>query len=512
VKRTARIGPRSGLWRTSLILAGIAMGAKSLGFLRDVVLAAQFGATRETDAFFLVFTFWFQFGLLLLFAMSKVIVPRWVAVEGDREAAGRLTGGVLAAVVLVLGAATLAGWVFLEPIAGGIAPGFDAASRALTVDLLRIALPTLLLCGVAGLFLAVARARGHFFVGDLGLLAVNGGVIAGLLLFGSTLGIAAAAWGLTAGIAVTALVLVAYPVVHRIPVRAPRGVDGMRVLAFSVAILSFGGAGGHAMTLVNRFFFGLLPEGQLTCFGYAERALMLPLTIAMYALMTTLLPSLAKRFREGDRAAAERMAIGALRVLLFSLVPVVLFMAVASEPIVRLLFGRGAFGEDAVALTGLLIALLVPAAVLAVGRSVIAELFYADRDVRTPVTAAVVGVVVCLVVFPFVWRPYGVVGLAVARAGADAVALGWIGIAAHRRLGVRFHGLMPFGARLAAAAGAAAVVGVSVGLVAGDVPGPARIAGIWIGFTATYVGVSKGVRLGELETLVSVLRRRKAAA
>ena len=513
MKKPAQIGPRrSGLWRTSLILAGIAMGAKLLGFARDVVLAAQFGATRETDAFFLVFTFWFQFGLLLLFAMSKVVVPRYVALDGDRDASGRLVGSVLVAVVVVLGAATFVGWAFLEPMAAAIAPGFDADSLALTVRLLEIALPTAVLCGVAGLFLAVARARGHFFVGDLGLLAVNGGVIVGLVVFGSTLGIASAAWGLTAGIGVTTVVLVGYAVLHRVPLRAPGGADGMRVLAFSVAILSFGGAGGHAMTLVNRFFFGLLPEGRLTCFGYAERALMLPLTIAMYALMTTLLPALAKRFRDGDRAAAEGMAMGALRVLLFSLVPVVLFMAVASEPIVRLLFGRGAFGEEDVALTGLLIALLVPAAVLAVGRSVIAELFYADRDVRTPVLAAVVGVAVCLIVFPFVWRPFGVVGLAVARAGADAVALVWIAAAAHRRLGIRFGALVPFGARLAAAAGGAGLVGGLGGLLAGAAAAPARIAATWTAFTATYVAVAKGVRLDELETLLSVLRRRKATA
>ncbi|MDA0700628.1 MAG: oligosaccharide flippase family protein, partial [bacterium] len=338
----------------------------------------------------------------------------------------------------VLGVLTLACAVWAEPVARAIAPRFDDADLALVVTLLRIALPTLLLCGVSGLYLAVARARGHFFIGDLGLLAVNGGVIVGLLLFGRALGIAAAAWGLTFGVVTTAAVLVAYPIVHRIPIAPPKNPgEGLRVLAMCVAILSFGGAGGHAMTLVNRFFFGLLPSGQLTCFGYAERALMLPLTVAMYALMTTLLPSLARELRAGRGREAQRLALRALRILLFGLVPMVVFLAVASEPIVRLLFGRGAFGDDDVVLTALLIALLVPAAILAVGRSVLAELFYANQDVRTPVVAAILGVAVCLVVFPFVWLPFGVVGLAVARAGADLVALLWIGVAARRRLGLR---------------------------------------------------------------------------
>jgi putative peptidoglycan lipid II flippase len=489
-----------------MILAGIALLAKGLGFLRDVILAAQFGATRETDAFFLVFTFWFQFGLLLMFAMSKVIVPRYIASERP----GKLVGSALFAVVVVLGTVTLAGGVWVEPLARGLAPSFDEAALGLMVHLLRIALPTLVLCGIAGVYLAVARARGHFFVGDLGLLAVNGGVIIGLVVFGESLGIASAAWGLTGGIMATALVLVGYGLRHRIPIQptAMSLTEGIRILAPAVAILSFGGAGGHAMTLVNRFFFGLLPSGQLTCFGYAERALMLPLTVVMYALMTTLLPSLAERFRAGEGEEAEILALRALRVLLFGLVPIVVFMAVASEPIVRLLFGRGAFGEDDIALTALLIALLVPAAILAVARSVLAELFYAARDVKTPVIAAVIGVAVCACVFPFVWKPFGVVGLAAARAGADAIALAWIVVAARRRLAIRFSGLGIFTARLGTAAGVAGAVAVSLPSMSSLT---LQIVLGWIVFTGTYVVLAKAVRLRELDVLFRLLRSRSFA-
>ena len=98
----------SGLGRTSLLMFGIISVTKALGFVREVLLTRAFGASEETDAFYLVFGVVVIAASLLMSETPRVLVPRILSrMATDKEGDARsLVGG---STVVLCSAATVAG-------------------------------------------------------------------------------------------------------------------------------------------------------------------------------------------------------------------------------------------------------------------------------------------------------------------------------------------------------------------------------------------------------------------
>lgn len=437
---------------TALVLVFVSLAVKLLAFARDALIAAHFGASRDADVFNLVFFVWIQLALLMMTGVSNVLVPRYLRERKDRgdPGVGTLLGGLMLVVASVTIPISVAAGVWAEPLAQLMGREFDPASQALTATMLRWTLPIMVVAGVSGVYMAVARARGHFRLPELAQMALNGGMVVGLLVASESLGILSAAIGATAGAMVMGALFVAYPLRERIPLRLNlrRMPEGASILALSSGTTLLGHKGGYVMSVVSQLFFAALPGGQLTCFSLAERVMTLPGAITMPGMMTTLLPTMAERFQANDPDAVSRMSQVAMRVAFAVLVPMLLFMALAHQPIIQLLFGRGAFDDEAARLTAVLLLCLLPSAASRITQNVFATAFYAKGDLVSPNIAGVVGVAVCLVFFPLVLKPGGAVGLALVRTAADLAAMVWLMRRARTSLGVRMHGMGGFFVRL----------------------------------------------------------------
>ncbi len=494
---------------TALVLVVVSLGAKLLAFVRDGLIAAHFGASRDADVFNLVFPVWVQLSLFLMIGVSNVLVPRYIKEQRERGDAGvaTLLGGLLLVVAVVMVPVTAAAGVWAEPLARLIGQEFDAESLALSATMLRWTLPVPLIAGVCGVYMAVSRARGHFRLPELAMLAINGGMVVGLLASAKSLGILSTAVGLTGGFIIMGAVLVAYPIRERIPLKLEpkRMAEGAGLLALSSSTTMVGHNGGYVMTLVNRVFFAVLPGGQLTCYSLAERVMQLPMAITMPVMMTTLLPTMAERYQEDDPEAVSQISQTAARVAFAVLAPMLLFMALTHQPIIQLLFGRGAFDNEAARLTGVLLVCLLPSAAARITQNVFATAFYGKGDLLSPNLAGTVGVVVCLALFPIVLKPGGAVALALVKALADLSGMYWLMRRAKKRLGLRLYGMPAFFGRLTLGTlpplVAAWLVVRATGVYDPDASDLRLLLGLGVGcavYGAVYLGTARLVALEEV--------------
>src|SRR6478672_8018416 len=136
-------------------LAGAAtLTSRILGLVREQVLAALFGAGNEMDAYFVAFRIPnLVRDLFAEGAMSAAFVPtftRNLTIHG-KDDAWRLANNVLNALLLVTGAAVLAGIVYARPLVTVYAEHFaDVPGKLeLTIRLARIMLPFLPMVALA---------------------------------------------------------------------------------------------------------------------------------------------------------------------------------------------------------------------------------------------------------------------------------------------------------------------------------------------------------------------------
>src|SRR5689334_22240600 len=186
--------------RVASAAAVIAFGnilSRGLGLLRDVVIASTFGATTGTDAFVFARTVpQILYDLLVGTVSTAAFVPVFVQHARDERQFWRLVGAIfsLAGLAFVTLAALLA--IFADPLIAVIGRGFSSdEQRTLAANLMRIALISVVLQGLAGVLTSALYAQQRFTLPAFATAIYNVGIIVGILVLAPVLGVQALAVG-----------------------------------------------------------------------------------------------------------------------------------------------------------------------------------------------------------------------------------------------------------------------------------------------------------------------------
>jgi putative peptidoglycan lipid II flippase len=238
----------------------------------------------------------------------------------------------------------------------------------------------------------------------------------------------------------------------------------------------------------------------------------LPLGVIGIAVGTALLPLLSRQLKAGDETGAAASQNRAIEMALFFTIPAAAALIVVADPIISVLFQRGAFTAEATrASASALVAYAVglPAYVLV---RVLTPGFFARQDTVTPVKIALVALLTNLVFNLILMGPLAHVGIALATAIASWVNAGLLYVVLKRR------GHMAPDARLLArlprtlASTAVMTAGLWAGLVYGipylgsDFAGRALGLALLVGGGLAVFGgtaqLTGAARLGEIKRLM----------
>lgn len=483
---TARRDASAGIAAAALLLGASNLVSRVLGFGRDWLINFEFGATGQTDVYQASFTLPDFINYLLAGgALSVSLLPRMAELYAKRDGpADGITADRAFSVVcsaMIVAATVLVGLAMLaaNPIIRWWFPGFTDQQVELTTHLTRIVLPAQLFFLVGGLFQAALLARQQFRAMALTPLLYNAGIIVGGLLGGKLGQIEGFSWGALAGALLGGLavpVLAARPVVRMQFVWAPTHPEVKRFLWVAAPLMI-----GVSLTTVDEWlakhYASALQAGAISWLMTARRVMLVPVGLLGAAAGQATGAFLARLHAEGDRVQmAQVLARAMAATVSLSLLFAGILCALA-EPIVRLLFAYGKFGEADVQMTANALQVLAWAVPVWGAQQVMARAFYAVGDTWRPMIATSLVTVVMLPVYAHLsaWPGREIAGLC--AAGVVGIALQAVALTAiaGRRLG--FDGQ----AFLRAVAPAAAVASVG-GVLAAVVDG-------WIGSAVTQAAV-----------------------
>jgi putative peptidoglycan lipid II flippase len=529
----------------TVLVSGLTLVSRLLGFLRETLAAALFGDSSAVfDAFV---TAWRVPNLFRRFlgegALATALQTRLTEIDADHgDAAGRLLflrtvslASGLSVVVCAVAMLVVASLPDVMPGTGWRWLGADPEPvRELTVQLL----PFVVLICVSALVGGALNVRGHFALPSLAPAAMNLVWIATLCvlamragLFGSEDGASRGAAGLEEqlemarflawGVLVAGLVQLAIqvPALSRFGLlrrggseRRPTMKGGaVRTGAWEVlrrsAPLALGAAVYQINVLVDGLMAeGLLPDGGPTAHYLGNRVQQFPLALIAVAATSAVFPAL--------KALGHARKGGELRELHDRTQLAVAFLALAAtagllvlaRPIASALFQHGEYGAEGIERIAAVLRMLALALLPAGAVGLTSRAYYACGDFRTPVLVSVAMLVlnVGLNALFVIGREMDADGLALATAisswGNLALLLpglrGRLGLPASTQRWVRR--LAPL--VVAAVATGAAAWGVHAGLAA-RVPGPlALLAAIAAGGVAHF-GSAALLRVPELRAL-----------
>jgi len=406
--------------------------SRILGFVRDMVIAGFFGAGMASDAFFVAFRI--PNLLRRLFAegsLTIAFVPVFTAyLENDGPSAAFLFARSAIRLISILLALSAVIGILLSPVIVRImAPGFMVFPEKLelTITLTRFMFPYIFFIGLVALCMGILNALGHFAAPAMAPVMLNLAMILAVLCLSPHL--EQPVFGLAIGVLLGGLL----QLLLQVPFLLRKGVifwekaslfhPGLKRIGTLMLPAVFGAAVYQINILVGTLLASLLPEGSVSYLYYADRLVQFPLGIFAIAAATAVLPSFSKYAATGNTAALSDTFGYAMRLVSFITIPSMVGLIILREPIIGLLFKRGAFDSQTTSLTAeALLFYGIGLWAFSAVRIVVA-LFYALQDTRTPVKTAAISIGVNILLGIALMWPLKHGGLALATSLASMVNL-----------------------------------------------------------------------------------------
>ena len=406
---SARLGGRAIALAGVVVVGGVVL-SRLIGWLRTAVFLAEFGGTNANlDAFYAAFRIPDTlFQLVAAGAVGSALVPVASALlaGGESERARRLVSTIANLMVLALIPLAMVIWITAPSIVPVIAPANDATQLALEIDLTRVMLISPILLAVGAVMSAALNSLGIFGAPALAPNVYNIGIVVCAVALTPFLGVGALAIGVIVG--AIGLVVTQVPAVRRAGIYRPEihlNDPAVRETLKLMAPRALGLGVTQLVFLVNTYFAqSLHDKGALSAYNGAFTALQIPVGLIGVPLGIVLLPPLSRAVASHDDERFRRLVDQSLRLLLFVVLPLMGFMLVLAGQTIAFLYQHGSFTASDTAAYTPIYELFLLGLVAHVLIALMAPIFYAGKDTRTPVTAALlavfVDVVAAIVLFP----------------------------------------------------------------------------------------------------------------
>src|SRR5450755_1364448 len=435
---------RGRIVRSASIITPLTLLSRLTGYVRDKVIAVLLGAGTRSDAFFVAFRIPNMLREIVgEGAMSSAFIPVYADVAENRsdEAARAFGGRAVGTFAMILAGLTVVGIALSPLLVDLLAHRYRAipGKFELTVTLNRWIFPYVLLVSLSAFCQAVLNARHRFAVAAAAPLFLNVAMILGAAVLAPRL--AEPTYGLAAGVLLGGILQIAVQVPQLRKLRAVgRPALGWRDPAVrSVLGLMTPRLFAYGINTINGViatrFASSLGNSNVSHLYYANRLKELVLGGFAVSLATASLPLLSRQALAADRGPFKDNLAFALRLIAFVTVPATVGLIVLRVPIVRVLFEGGRFLPADTTPTADVLGALAAGLVFFAGVRVVVPAFYALKDTRLPVLAAVADCGVFIALCAFGTRRFGLAGIGLAASAAAAVNISILLAVLRRREG-----------------------------------------------------------------------------
>ena len=412
----------SSLIKSTFIIMIVSLISRALGFIRDMLIAKNFGAGIYTDAYNIAVSVPEIIFTLVGLAISTAFLPmlsKVKAKKGKKEMYSFANNviNILFIVSLVFFMITS---IFSKEIVNIF--GFSEETSLLAIKLLKITLLNLLFLSINACFTSLLQVNEDFVVPSILGLFFNLPMILYLLLFKN--------YDIV-GLTIANVIGNFFRVAVQVPSLLKHGYAYKFLISFKderlkevmlLIIPVIIGAGANSLNMVvDKYIASYLEVGSVSALDYAQKLIFFINTIITTSVTSVVYPLMANMRHSGDNNGFINILKKAILYLAILLIPITIGVIIFGKDIVKIVYERGKFTEHAVYITTL--------ALLGYGLGI---LFTGIRDIlnstlfsmgKTKITTinGIIGVIINIIFSVILSKYIGIMGVALASAIAMIV-------------------------------------------------------------------------------------------
>lgn len=424
--------------QTAILLMIITIASKVFGFAREIALSYFYGASNISDAYLISLTIPSVIFGFIGVGISTGYIPLYSKIvneQGSKEGT-KYTNNLINILMVLCTVIVIFGIIFTEPIVKLFASGFEGETLALAIRFTKIGLIGMYFTGLISIFNAFLQLKDNYIIPALIGFSMNIVVILSIFISSKT-----DIWVLAVGsvLSLVAQLLLIIPFVCKKGYKYQPVMDFKDERIINMALIALpvilGVSVNQINVLVDRTLASGIAVGGISALNYANRLNGFVQGMFVASIATVMYPMISKMAAESNISGLKNSVAEAINLVNLLVIPATVGAMIFSEPVVKLLFGRGAFDLDAISMTSSSL-FFYSFGMLGFGlREILSRAFYSVQDTKTPVINASIAVVINIILNIILSRFLGIGGLALATSISALICTGLLFISFRKKMG-----------------------------------------------------------------------------
>lgn len=424
--------------KTAFILIVLTILSKFMGFGREIALAYFYGVTGISDAYIIALTIPTVIFAFIGSGISTAYIPLFTKIENERGSleANEYTNNLINGLLLVCTVFVILGLLFTKQIVSIFASGFQGETLELAIKFTKISIFGMFFTSVIQIFSAFLQIKGNYVVPALIGLPLNTLIILSMYIssHGNTnilaIGIVLATFSQFLFL-IPSVIKNKFKYKITLNLNDPN-VKNMFYLALPVIL---GVAVNDLNAIIDKTLASQVATGGISALNYAQRLNGFVQGIIVLSVSTAIYPLISKMAAENDLENLKSTISEAVNSINLLVIPCAIGAMTLSVPIIKILFGRGAFDDTAITMTSSAL-FFYSMGMVGIGiRQLLSRPFYAMQDTKTPVINATIGVILNIILNIVLSKFMGISGLALATSISATVTAILMFVSLRKKIG-----------------------------------------------------------------------------
>lgn len=334
----------SSLKKAAIWTTGLALLLKLSGFIREAIVAREFGVSAQTDGYFLAFGFITLVVAMIATGFNNVFLPMYIKSRKigsdttDQNANALLNWTMLLFIVI-----SVLGWMFASSFVPFLYGNMKADIAPYAIEMTRIFFAFMTLIALTGLLDSYLQSRRIFVPSQLAKLLATLMAAVFALLFSDTWGIYSLVYGFIFGTILGVLIQLFFLGKSDYKWRPDFAMENDFKKAFIILIIPslLNSVVGQVNLFVNKAFASGVSEGAVTYLNNASLLVSIPNAIYATTLAAIIFTLMSEQTE--DLQKFKDTFFRGMEISLVTLLPIAIGLLVVGEAALAFVYERGRF-------------------------------------------------------------------------------------------------------------------------------------------------------------------------
>ncbi|WP_088008496.1 murein biosynthesis integral membrane protein MurJ [Indiicoccus explosivorum] len=368
----------SSLKKAAIWTTGLALLLKLSGFLREAIVAYEFGASAVTSGYLLAFSFITLIVAMIATGFNNVFLPMYIKRRSSgSDPTDANANALLNWTMLIFAAVSLAGWLGAAPLVEFIYRDMSPVMAEVAIGMTRVFFIFMTFIALAGLLESYLQSRRIFVPTLVSKLMATLMAAVFALLFSDLWGIYAVAYGFVFGTVLGAAIQVFYLIKSDYSWQPTLKMEADFRKAFVVLIVPslLNSVVGQVNLFVNKAFAAGTIDAAVTYLNNASLLVSIPNAIYAATLAAIIFTLMSEQTE--DKEKFKGTVFRGMELSFVTLVPMAIGLWVVGDAVIDFIYGRGEYTPEDVENTYIALLFYLPIIVFQGMQLILSKSMYA---------------------------------------------------------------------------------------------------------------------------------------